>query len=260
MLNSQCLLLVCCYFRTCFVMKWTLQHDIEFCKEILVSRLFETKKKSIERGKVWEVIAKKLEQIEHPCFRVDQRSVRDRFRKLLLQFRRKDRQEISASGISPEQTELDAILEELNAREETSATLATEAGEEEKRKAAVDKEAAEEMRKRAMENLSETKRRNKSEQGGTKQKVRKGCNFGIFKGERERILKEESMKLERERMELDKENNERLMHQQNQMLATMLALQKEQSQQIQSSQMLLMQQQQQQGQALMALLSKLVEK
>ena len=264
MLNSQCLLLVCCYFRTCFVMKWTLQHDIEFCKEILVSRLFETKKKSIERGKVWEVIAKKLEQIEHPCFRVDQRSVRDRFRKLLLQFRRKDRQEISASGISPEQTELDAILEELNAREETSATLATEAGEEEKRKAAVDKEAAEEMRKRAMENLSETKRRNKSEQGGTKQKVRKGGNATLEylkeKGERERILKEESMKLERERMELDKENNERLMHQQNQMLATMLALQKEQSQQIQSSQMLLMQQQQQQGQALLALLSKLVEK
>ena len=72
-------------------MKWTLQHDIEFCKEILVSRLFETKKKSIERGKVWEVIAKKLEQIEHPCFRVDQRSVRDRFRKLLLQFRRIDK-------------------------------------------------------------------------------------------------------------------------------------------------------------------------
>lgn len=40
----------------------------------------------------------------------------------------------------------------------------------------MDKEAAEEMRKRAMENLSETKRRNKSEQGGTKQKVRKGGN------------------------------------------------------------------------------------
>ena len=29
----------------CFVMPWTIDHDIEFCKEVLISKLFETKKK-----------------------------------------------------------------------------------------------------------------------------------------------------------------------------------------------------------------------
>lgn len=245
-------------------MKWTEQHDVEFCKEILVSRLFETKKKSIERGQVWQEIAKKLEQMEYPCFSLDQRSVRDRFRRLLLQFRKKDRQEKSASGISPEQTELDVLLEEVNAREEASETLAAEAGAQEKRKTEVDKEAAEEMRKRAMENLSETKRRNEGDQSGPKRKVRKGGNSTFEylreKGEKERVLKEESHRLERERMEMEKEKYERFMCQQNQMLTTILEMQKQQSQQMQASQMILMQQQQQQGQALMALLAKLTDK
>ena len=85
---------------------WTIQHDAEFCKEVLLSKLFETKKKSSERGQVWEAIGKQLEQIDFPSFRVDQRAVRDRFRKLLSQFRKKDRREKNARRISPEQTEL----------------------------------------------------------------------------------------------------------------------------------------------------------
>ena len=42
--------------------------------------------------------------------------------------------EKNVSGIFPEQTELVAILEEINAREEASETLDAEAGEEVKRK------------------------------------------------------------------------------------------------------------------------------
>ena len=47
-------------------MKWTIQHDVEFCKEVVVSKLFETKKRSAERAKVWEDIAQKLEKNEAP--------------------------------------------------------------------------------------------------------------------------------------------------------------------------------------------------
>ena len=101
--------------------KWTTNHDIVFCKELLVSRLFETRKKSSERGQVWEAIAKRLE-VDYPCFQVDQHSVRDRLKKMLLQFWKQDRKKWNASGISPEQTELDVLLEKINAQEEASET------------------------------------------------------------------------------------------------------------------------------------------
>ena len=257
--------------RNCFVMKWTTDHDIEFCKEVLISKLFETKKKSIERGQVWETIAANLEKLEYPSFRVDQRSVRDRLRKLLLQFRKKERQERNASGIVPEQSELESLLDEIDDLEEASDTLAAETHAEEKRKVETDKMAAEETRRRAMETLSETKKRNEGEDNGRKRKVRKGGNAALEflkeKGEKEQVLKEESNRLERERidmererMENDKKNSETLMNQQNQLLATMLEMQKQQSNQMQANQMLLMQQQQQQGQALMTLLAKLAGK
>lgn len=129
--------------------------------------------------------------------------------------------------------------------------------------------AAEETRRRAMETLSETKKRNESEDNGRKRKVRKGGNAALEflkeKGEKEQVLKEESNRLERERidmererMENDKKNSETLMNQQSQLLATMLEMQKQQNNQMQANQMLLMQQQQ--GQALMTLLAKLAEK
>ena len=173
--------------------------------------------------------------MEYPSFRVDQRSVRDRLRKLLLQFRKKERQERSASGISPEQSELDSLLEEIDELEEASDTLAAEVSTKEKRKLDADKVAAEEMRKRAMETLSETKKRNECEDNGRKRKVRKGGNAALEflkeKGEKEQGLKEESNRLERERMEIDKENSQRFMNQQNQLLATMLEMQKQQSNQ-----------------------------
>jgi hypothetical protein len=41
-------------------MKWTNQHDVEFCKEVVASKLFETKIRSAERALVWEAIAKKF--------------------------------------------------------------------------------------------------------------------------------------------------------------------------------------------------------
>ena len=54
-----------CY-RVCFIMKWTTQHDIEFCKEVVASKLFETKKRSAESAKVWEDIANNLKKMEYP--------------------------------------------------------------------------------------------------------------------------------------------------------------------------------------------------
>ncbi|XP_046863333.1 reticulocyte-binding protein homolog 2a-like [Xenia sp. Carnegie-2017] len=180
-----------------FVMKWTAKYNVELCKAVVLSRLFETRKKSLERGKVWEAVAKKKNN--------------------------------------------------------------------------ADKEAAEEIRRRAMENLSETRKRNESEQGGARKKVRKGgystLEFLREKWEKERKLREESLKLEREKIEMqrlqiqnEKESQQQFMEKQNQLLQNMIELQRQQNQQIQANQMLLVQQQQQLSQALVALLSKIADK
>ena len=258
-------------FRNCFVMKWTVKHDIELCKEIVVSKPFETKKKSVDRGKVWEAIAKKLEQHDFLTFRVDQRAVRDRTRKLLAKYRKKEREEITASGISPETNELDDLLEEIDAQEEANDVVAAQTSAEEKVRIEADKVAAAEVRKRVMESLSETKKRKEDEQGKKERKVRKGADSALEylreKAEKDRMLKEESCKLEREKLEMQKQqmeaekhSREQFMHCQSQMVENMLEMQRQQSQQMQASQLLLAQQQQQQGQALMSLIAKLVEK
>jgi hypothetical protein len=97
-----------------------------------------------------------LEKIEYPKFKVEQRSVKDRLNKLIKQFRRKDDDGRRASGISPELTELDTLLEEICEKEEASETLAADMAEKEKRRLQGDQVAAQEIRKRAMESLSET--------------------------------------------------------------------------------------------------------
>ena len=109
------------------------------------------------RGKVWEAIADKLSDIREPTFRVDQRSVRDHYKKLSIRFKRKMREEKQASGISPERSELDALLEEIVEREEGAENVQA-ADEKRKKKVEEDKIAADDMRRKAMEKLSETKK------------------------------------------------------------------------------------------------------
>ena len=48
------------------------------CREVLVSEPFNFKPKSLERGKVWEAIAQRLNAIDQQKFRVSARAVRDR--------------------------------------------------------------------------------------------------------------------------------------------------------------------------------------
>ena len=106
-------------------------------------------------------------------------------------------------------TELDTLLEEICEKEEASETLAADMAEKEKRRLEGDQIAAQEMRKRAMESLSETQKRNSKAdtKDGPKRKVRKGGDTALAflaeKAENERKLKEESNRLERERLEIN---------------------------------------------------------
>lgn len=74
-------------------------------------------------------------------------------------FKTKLNEEINACGISPEQSELDVLLEELMEREEM---VEEERGQQGK-KSEKDQEKAKDIRLKAMEGLSQTKTRKSEE-------------------------------------------------------------------------------------------------
>ena len=94
-------------------MKWTKEHDKELVKEMLMERPFEQPKGSRMIGLIWQKIMDNLNAKEYPKFCLKGiRSVRERYG-ILEKYKRKMREETSASGISPEPDELDQLLEEI---------------------------------------------------------------------------------------------------------------------------------------------------
>ena len=96
-----------------------MEHDLLLCQEILVEDLFKLKFGSRERGKCWDKIAENLNSSRTSCF-VDQRAVREQVVKLERAFKRRRNEEMRASGISTEPTELDSALEEIAERKESA--------------------------------------------------------------------------------------------------------------------------------------------
>ena len=97
-------------------MRWTSGHDVMFLREVLVHEPWKQKYGSQERGKVWEKIAESLNGLNTVCelyFKVTQRSVRDRYKLLVDNFKKREREEDAASGISPEETESDIALADI---------------------------------------------------------------------------------------------------------------------------------------------------
>ena len=102
---------------------------------------------SKERGAVWTTIADNLKAFD---MKVSQRSVRERFEKIMKEFKAK---EVRASGVDVEYTERDKLLTDVVEKmEEFEKAMEKVKGKEKK-----DREAAEEMGKRAVEQLGETR-------------------------------------------------------------------------------------------------------
>ena len=96
-------------------MRWTKDHDLILLKEILLFEPYSQKRGSLERGRVWEQIAERLngQRIDKILFKVSQKSVRDRFNALRNNFAKRQREEERASGILPEISEVDECLEDI---------------------------------------------------------------------------------------------------------------------------------------------------
>ena len=69
--------------------------------------------RSKERGDVWNQITVNLSDLDHPKFKVNQRSMRVRLTLLITKHTAKIRQEENATGITCKDTELDLALEEI---------------------------------------------------------------------------------------------------------------------------------------------------
>ena len=85
-------------------MGWTNEHDVMFLREVLVHEPWKHKYGSQGRGKVSEKIAESLNGLKTVCelhFKVIQRSVRERYKLLVDNFKKREQAETAASGISP---------------------------------------------------------------------------------------------------------------------------------------------------------------
>ena len=250
-------------------MKWSESHDILFAREVLVSSLYETRNGSPERGKVWDERAENLNKLENPVFSISKRSLRDRLSLLIKRYKAKVIEEDQASGISPDEEEIDSLLEEICDKE--SEWILNPPSESKTKEAQQDKATAEEIRNEAMETLGETKRR--KENNGTEGSAKK---MRRSTGEAIQFLKEkakaDSLLKERELQLREKEkSNSALLERQSQMQKDMLMFiqqqqqdqqnmqQTEQQQHVQTMQAMF-QQQQIQNQALMTLLEKFASK
>ena len=101
-------------------MQWKPEHDAILLREVLASDLYSTRKGSSERGKIWSQLAEKLNEVSSCKFIVTQKSLIDRLKLLTQKHKQKMRSEERASGIDPEITEINIMLEEVCEKEEVA--------------------------------------------------------------------------------------------------------------------------------------------
>ena len=138
-------------------MRWTSEHDILFLREVLVHEPWEQKYGSQQRGKVWEKIAESLNGLNTVCelyFKVTQRTVWDRYKLLVDNFKKREQEEAAASRISPEETESDIALADIIERFKETDKIHKKQTDEKKSKNEVDTHKAAEMRRRSLETFS----------------------------------------------------------------------------------------------------------
>lgn len=257
-----------------YTMKWSEEHDLMLCREVLVVEPFNYPKQSKERGEIWGEIALNLNRISSPKFKVSKRSVRDRLTLLLTKHKEKMRKEEQSSGIAcDDETELEIALSEIIEKEQAADLERKENSNTLTKKNENDKASAEESRLKAMERLGQTKKRNADASCDeiTKPKSRRSTTEAVQilkeKFENEKEFRKEEMELKKKEQENKAAQHHMLMDQQRQnqqqyqdVLKIMAEQQQRQEQQLQNFQMLFLQQQQQQSQILMGLLEKVIPK
>ena len=72
-------------------MIWNEEKDELLCREILAVNVFiGTKRSTVARGAKWEKVAENLNKQQDVFFKVDKRTLRDRYNKLARELRKKN--------------------------------------------------------------------------------------------------------------------------------------------------------------------------
>ena len=206
-------------------MEWTEEHDDYLMREILIVEPFKYKSGTVKRGNAWSQIADILSSVNGLQFRVNQRSVRDRWTHLQKAFRKKMTEEEKASGICPPNlTDLEIAIQEVI--EKSKEILDNSAKNDD------DKKTAEEMRLRSLETFNETRKRggDKDDENPKPKKSRSsGTETVAFlrqKCEQDADLRQEELRLKGKELELLKASQE----QQQQMILAQMQHQQQQTQ------------------------------
>ena len=93
--------------------EWTGEHDIQLAREVLLSEPFCFKPRTVERGKVWQEIANRLNENRLIHIRVTKRSMREHFSLLLEKFKAQRKNEAKQSGDDVQDSELDVAIKEI---------------------------------------------------------------------------------------------------------------------------------------------------
>ena len=164
-------------------MYWTEQHNIILCREVVFQNPYVYKKGTPQRSETWKKIVDVLNKCDSPQFNVDHRAIWDHINALVNKYKKKIGVEERASGISPnEPSELDDLIQQIIALEESSPTDTCS-------KDKADKGKAEDARMKAMERLSQSKKR-----------ASEGAKEGEDKPKRTRRKTGDAMEFQKERV------------------------------------------------------------
>lgn len=95
-------------------MVWNELKDEILLREVLLIEPYKFKPRKKESGNAWKIIADTLNDFVGQEFQVDQRTVRDHFNTLKLNYEAKVRTELKATGIAPDEfTPVESALEDI---------------------------------------------------------------------------------------------------------------------------------------------------
>ena len=204
-------------------MKWDEKHDILLGRELLLMKPYNFKPSTKESGAAWTAVADDLNKVEEVKFDVTQKSVRDRTKILVSNFKRKMRSQEAASGSVEEPSEWDLVMEEVSnemdeAAEKHEATSSSKKKEEDKYKA-----DAESIRTIAMENHAETRKPKSDENSPSSSKSKKRnngsetVNFLMAKLESDKEIKNKELEIKKMNLEREQQQMNVMLEQQKQM-------------------------------------------
>ena len=242
-------------------MSWNEMKDVQLCREVLVVEPYKHKKGSRERGQLWTTISDNLNNI--PGFTVTARAVRERLQTLEVKFKRNNNIEIKATGINPEQTELDTLLEEIVARSTEYENSFDEKTQLEQTKDQNEKQLGEHVRMQALETYKETQKRQSEDGEPSSSKPKRQRNTGsdtvaFLKEKMERDIgtREKELTIREKELALQQQQRETVLEQQ----SNMMLLMTNSIQQTQQMTNTYIQAQQAQSQALFNILDRLTKK